>query len=92
MMNTKLYSGIYNLGSGKARTFNDLIKATFRALNLKVNISYIDTPADIRDRYQYFTEANMSKLQSIGYNKPFTNLDDGVGLYVQKYLLTQRYL
>ena len=92
MMNTKLYSGIYNLGSGKARTFNDLIKATFRALNLKVNISYIDTPADIRDRYQYFTEANMSKLQSIGYNKPFTNLEDGVGLYVQNYLLTQRYL
>lgn len=91
MMNNKLLSGIYNLGSGKARTFNDLIKATFRALKLKVNISYVDTPSDIRDRYQYFTEANMSKLQSIGYNKPFANLEDGVGLYVQNYLLPQRY-
>ena len=92
IMNKKLHSGIYNLGSGKARTFNDLIRATFRALNLKVNISYIDTPADIRDRYQYFTEANMSKLKSLGYNKPFTSLEDGVNLYVQNYLLNQQYL
>tara|TARA_B100001250_G_scaffold217388_1_gene186481 strand:- start:1284 stop:2249 length:966 start_codon:yes stop_codon:yes gene_type:complete len=92
MMNRRFQSGIYNVGSGKARTFNDLVRSTFSAIDCKVNISYIDTPTDIRDRYQYFTEANMSKLQNLGYNKPFTNLEDGVKGYVQKYLLTQEYL
>lgn len=92
MMNRKFQSGIYNIGSGKARTFNDLVRATFNAIDFKVNISYVDTPADIRDRYQYFTEANMSKLKNLGYNKPFTNLEDGVKNYVQNYLLTQAYL
>ena len=92
VMNRKFQSGIYNIGSGKARTFNDLVRATFNAIDFKVNISYVDTPADIRDRYQYFTEANMSKLKNLGYNKPFTNLEDGVKNYVQNYLLTQAYL
>jgi ADP-L-glycero-D-manno-heptose 6-epimerase len=86
-----LKSGIYNLGSGKARTFLDLATATFNALNKSVNIEFIDTPIDIRDKYQYFTEANMSKLISQGYNKPFTTLEDGVTDYVTNYLVGSRY-
>ncbi len=86
-----LKSGIYNLGSGKARTFLDLATATFNALNKLVNIEFIDTPIDIRDKYQYFTEANMNKLISQGYNKPFTTLEDGVTDYVTNYLDGFRY-
>lgn len=86
-----LKSGIYNLGSGKARTFLDLATATFNALNKPVNIEFIDTPIDIRDKYQYFTEANMSKLINQGYNKPFTTLEDGVTDYVTNYLVGSRY-
>jgi len=84
-------SGIYNLGSGKARTFLDLTTATFRSLNKPANISFIDTPADIRDKYQYFTEANMSKLLKTGYNIPFHTLEEGVKDYVENYLLSNRY-
>ena len=58
-------SGIYNLGSGKAKTFNDLAKSVFSSLNKPVNIEYVDTPADIRDKYQYFTEARMGKLKTM---------------------------
>jgi ADP-L-glycero-D-manno-heptose 6-epimerase len=86
-----LNNGIYNLGSGKARTFLDLATATFKALNKSVNIEYIDTPIDIRDKYQYFTEANMSKLVHQGYNKPFTSLEEGVTDYVTNYLSGHRY-
>ena len=86
LMHHRKNSGIYNLGSGKARTFLDLTKATFTAMNVEENISFIDTPEDIRDKYQYFTEANMAKLQSIGYDKPFTTLEDGVEDYVGNYL------
>ena len=86
LMHHRKNSGIYNLGSGKARTFLDLTKATFKAMNVEENISFIDTPEDIRDKYQYFTEANMAKLQSIGYDKPFTTLEDGVEDYVGNYL------
>ena len=84
-------SGIYNLGTGKARTFLDLVKNTFAALNKKENIEFIDTPIDIRDKYQYFTEAKMDKLKSIGYSKPFYTLEEGVKDYVQKYLAEERY-
>jgi ADP-L-glycero-D-manno-heptose 6-epimerase len=84
-------SGIYNLGSGKARTFLDLTKAVFKALDKPEDISFIDTPADIRDKYQYFTEADMQKLKSIGYAKPFTGLEDGVQEYVTQYLSTHSY-
>lgn len=87
LMHHRKNSGIYNLGSGKARTFLDLTRATFRALNKPEHIEFIDTPADIRDKYQYFTEANMTKLTRIGYSKPFTSLEDGVTDYVQNYLL-----
>ena len=91
MMESKKQSGIYNLGSGKARTFKDLVEATFSAMNIKSNISYIDTPIDIRDKYQYFTEADMQKLKTVGYKKPFTNLEDGVKDYVQNYLIDKKY-
>ena len=84
-------SGIYNLGSGKARTFLDLAKATFKALGKEPNIEFIDTPIDIRDKYQYFTEANMSKLIAQGYTKPFTSLEDGVNDYVTNYLIEKKH-
>ena len=91
MMESKKQSGIYNLGSGKARTFKDLVEATFSAMNIKSNISYIATPIDIRDKYQYFTEADMQKLKTVGYKKSFTNLEDGVKDYVQNYLINKKY-
>jgi ADP-L-glycero-D-manno-heptose 6-epimerase len=84
-------SGIYNLGSGKARTFYDLVKSTFQSANKPLNIEFIDTPTDIRDKYQYYTEATMDKLKSIGYVKPFSTLEEGVNDYVQNYLSTKNY-
>lgn len=84
-------SGLYNLGSGKARTFLDLVNNTFTALNKKSNVSFIPTPEDIRDKYQYFTEANMNKLKSIGYDKPFHTLEEGVEDYVKNYLTEHKY-
>lgn len=91
LMHHRKNSAIYNLGSGKARTFLDLVKATFSALELPDNISFIDTPADIRDKYQYFTEADMDKLKSIGYDQPFHELEDGVKDYVTQYLQGNHY-
>lgn len=85
MLNRK-NSGIYNLGSGKARTWNDLVQSIFLALKIDAKINYIDIPEDIRDKYQYFTEANMAKLKEIGYNKPFTSIEDAVKDYVNNYL------
>jgi ADP-L-glycero-D-manno-heptose 6-epimerase len=91
LMLNRDHSGLYNLGTGKARTFLDLAKATFRALGKEPSIEFIDTPADIRDKYQYFTEADMGKLRSIGYDRPFTSLEDGVKDYVQNYLRSKAY-
>lgn len=79
-------NGLYNVGTGKARTFRDLVNAIFNTLNLPSNIDYIDTPADIRDKYQYFTEADMSKLRSAGYSDDFYTLEEGVQEYVNEYL------
>jgi ADP-L-glycero-D-manno-heptose 6-epimerase len=79
--------GLYNLGTGQARTFLDLARNTFQAMDQEPNISFVDTPADIRDTYQYFTEANMNKLQSVGYTQPFYSLEEGIADYVQGYLL-----
>jgi ADP-L-glycero-D-manno-heptose 6-epimerase len=79
-------NGIYNLGTGKARTFEDLVKATFAGLDMPPNIRFIDMPEDIRDKYQYFTEANMQKLNAAGYNHPFYSLEEGVADYVRNYL------
>ena len=84
-------SGLYNVGTGKARTFHDLAKLTFKAMNLEPNISFIDTPKDIRKNYQYFTEANISKLKKAGYKKSFTPLEKGIKDYVQNYLLRHKY-
>ena len=91
LMEHRKNSGIYNLGTGKARSFNDLGKSTFKALGKPVQINYIDTPLDIRDKYQYFTEANMKKLIDIGYTKPFYSLEEGVKDYVQNYLIKGLY-
>jgi ADP-L-glycero-D-manno-heptose 6-epimerase len=91
-MHHRKNSGIYNLGSGQARTFKDLVTNTFLAMDKTPDISYVDTPADIRDKYQYFTEANMAKLRSIGYEKPFHTLEEGVTDYVKNYLSTHAYL
>lgn len=84
----KIASGLYNAGTGIARSFNDLASLTFQALDLKPNISFIDTPPDIRDKYQYFTEASMQKLITAGYSKSFHTLEEGVSDYVQNYLNT----
>lgn len=89
--NNELFSGIYNLGTGKARTFNDLVSATFSALEKENNIVYIDMPEDIRDKYQYFTEATMLKLKHAGYTEPFTSLEEGVTNYVRNYLVAEKY-
>ncbi len=91
LMNKRPASGLYNLGTGKARTFVDLATATFEALDLQPEIEFIDTPVDIRDKYQYFTEANMSKLIAAGYDTPFTSLENGVDDYVRNYLIKEVY-
>lgn len=83
-------SAIFNLGTGHARSFKDLAKATFMSMGMKPNIEYIDTPLDIREKYQYFTEADMSKLLNAGYTKNFYSLEEGVGDYVENYLLKQK--
>lgn len=80
----KLANGIYNLGTGQARSFFDLAKATFAGLGLEPNIEFIDMPEALREKYQYFTEAEMQKLRAAGYDKPFTSLEDGVGAYVSR--------
>jgi ADP-L-glycero-D-manno-heptose 6-epimerase len=77
-------SGIYNVGTGKARTFNDLVKAVFKSLDTEQSIKYIDIPPKIRDKYQYFTQAKMNKLRGVGYIKPFHELEDGVEKYINK--------
>ncbi|MES2005665.1 MAG: ADP-glyceromanno-heptose 6-epimerase [Bacteroidota bacterium] len=84
-------NGLYNLGTGTARAFNDLVKATFAGLDLPANIVFIDMPEDIRDKYQYFTEANMQKLHNAGYTQPFYTLEAGVDDYVRGYLRTAKY-
>lgn len=86
LMQQQPSSGIYNLGSGKARTFLDLATLTFKALDLEPKISFVDTPIDIRDKYQYFTEADMTKLKAAGYDKHFHTLEEGIADYVENYL------
>lgn len=86
MMCNEMQSAIYNVGTGKARTFLDLVKATFSALNITPEIRYIDMPKDIMLKYQYFTEANMSKIREAGYKEEFYTLEEGVHDYVYNYL------
>jgi ADP-L-glycero-D-manno-heptose 6-epimerase len=80
-------NGLYNLGTGKARSFYDLAANTFTSQGLQPNIEFIDMPMDIRDKYQYFTEANMHKLIAAGYDQPFSSLEEGVKDYVANYLV-----
>lgn len=91
LLTSRPNSGIYNLGSGKARTFYDLANNTFAAMGRTPNISFVDTPADIRDKYQYFTEADMHKLKLSGYANPFYSLEEGIHDYVTQYLHSNTY-
>ncbi|RYD74870.1 MAG: ADP-L-glycero-D-mannoheptose-6-epimerase, partial [Sphingobacteriales bacterium] len=85
-------NGIYNLGSGKAETFLSLAENAFHSMGIEPDISFIDTPEDIRDKYQYFTEAKMEKLRKIGYEKPFHSLKEGIDDYMKGYLKEHKYL
>ncbi len=85
-------NGLYNIGTGKARTWNDLVTAIFKALNKEVNIEYVDLPEHLREKYQYFTEANISKIKKAGFNSSITSLEDGVADYVKNYLLGKQIL
>jgi ADP-L-glycero-D-manno-heptose 6-epimerase len=80
----QLHSGIYNVGTGKARTFNDVAKIVFKNLGCLGHINYIDIPIKIRNKYQYFTEAKIDKLRNVGYDKPFHELEDGIAEYITK--------
>jgi ADP-L-glycero-D-manno-heptose 6-epimerase len=86
LMEQQPTSGLYNVGTGTARTFNDQVTAIFTSLGLSPQIEYIDTPEDIRDKYQYFTEADMSKLRAAGYDSDFYSLEEGISDYVKNYL------
>lgn len=79
-------SGLFNLGTGKARSFADLARAVYAAMGRDFKVEYVPTPEDIRDKYQYFTEANMARLRDAGYTGQFTSLEDGVGRYVRDFL------
>jgi len=85
-------NGIYNVGTGKAQTWIELVTALFNALEKPVNIEFIDMPDEIRDKYQYFTQANLEKLRAAGYDKPIMNVQQGVDDYVKNYLLKNPYL
>lgn len=91
LMDERPASGLYNSGTGKARTFKDLVTAIFKSLNKEPMIEFIDTPADIRDKYQYFTEADMSKLRNAGYKEEFYSLEEAVAIYVKNFLIGNKY-
>ena len=80
-------NGLFNLGSGQARSWNDLLSALFSAMKKPWNVSYIDMPLQLRDQYQYFTEAPISKLRSAGYTADIHTLEDGITDYVTSFLL-----
>jgi ADP-L-glycero-D-manno-heptose 6-epimerase len=79
-------SGLYNLGTGQARSFADLARALFAALQRPARIEYVDTPPAVLGHYQYFTEARMERLRQAGYTRPFTSLEEGVADYVRRFL------
>lgn len=89
-LNHQQNSGIYNLGTGAPRTFNDLASATFKAMNLEPTIEYIPTPEDIRDTYQYYTKAEMERSLRCGYHSGFMTLEEAVSDYVTHYLITEQ--
>jgi ADP-L-glycero-D-manno-heptose 6-epimerase len=85
-------NGIFNVGAGKARTWNDLVTSIFKALSKPVNIEYVDLPQHLSEKYQYFTEASLSKIRSAGYKQPTISLEDGITDYVKNYLLKNSFL
>lgn len=85
-------NGLFNIGTGKARTWNDLVKAVFAAMDRQLNIEYIDMPAELQSQYQYYTEADTSKIKKAGYKKPTTTLEDAISDYVKNYLMKSSYL
>lgn len=85
-MNNRNNSGIYNVGTGEARTYLSLTKAVFSSMNLEENIGFVDTPADLRGKYQYYTCANINKLRGVGYSETFYTLEEGIDDYVRNYL------
>jgi len=91
MLNQQPQSGLYNVGTGKGRSFKSLATATFKAMNQPVNIEYIEIPQDIRNFYQYFTEANIQKIVTSGYNQHLNSLEEGIYDYVTNYLKTKSY-
>jgi ADP-L-glycero-D-manno-heptose 6-epimerase len=91
IMEAKPASGLYNLGTGKARTFKDLVLAIFKSLKIEPDIEFIETPEDIRDKYQYFTEADMNKVREAGYTEEFKSLENAVDDYVQQFLVNKSY-
>lgn len=91
LMDHETGSGIYNLGTGQARTFLALVHAVFDSLDRPYSIEFIDTPADIRNKYQYFTEAEMNKMRSTGYSRPFYSLEEGIREYIDGYLMVGKY-
>lgn len=91
LMKNTVASGLYNLGTGEARPFLDLASSVFRALELPENIEFIDIPKDIRDKYQYFTEADTGKLREAGFDEAFYSLEEGIEEYVREFLMEKRY-
>ncbi|MFH0734926.1 MAG: ADP-glyceromanno-heptose 6-epimerase [bacterium] len=85
-------NGLFNVGTGNSRTWKDLITAIFNAMNLPVNIEYIDMPEYLKGKYQYFTKADINKLKNIGYDLPISSLEDGVADYVKNHLAKDKYL
>ncbi|MGQ7868552.1 ADP-glyceromanno-heptose 6-epimerase [Sunxiuqinia sp. sy24] len=88
-MKNQTLSGVYNVGTGVARSYLDLTKAVFRVMNIKENINFVDTPADIRDNYQYYTCAKIDKLRKSGYSKPFFSLEDAIQDYISSFLTAE---
>ena len=86
-INNPKSNGLFNVGTGIPRSFNDIAKAVFANSNKREKIEYIDTPKKIRNQYQYFTKASLKKLRKVGYNKKFFNLKDGINDYIQNYLI-----
>jgi ADP-L-glycero-D-manno-heptose 6-epimerase len=86
-MENQNHPGIYNVGTGKARSYLDLTRLVFESMQMNPEIHFVDTPNDLRSRYQYFTEADIQKLREIGYHKPFTELERGIHEYVANYLM-----
>jgi ADP-L-glycero-D-manno-heptose 6-epimerase len=89
---SKRAGGLFNIGSGRARTWLDLARAVFVALNRKPKIEFIEMPEAIRDKYQYFTQANLVRLRAAGYTAPVTSLEDAVSDYVRNYLVPDQRL